>query len=146
MTRTAERVPHVLLRAAIAVLVIVATMTGAVLMHSMIGPNRASIASSTAAMRISSHTEHTAAQASSTMTAVIPGTTVTCAGMCERLCGLMGMACVMVLILFAIAWVRRPSSKMLFLLSHALSVAPAFARTAVPRRTPSLSALSVIRI
>lgn len=140
MTSRTERVT--LLRVGMSVLVILATILGLVLMHSMVTGEHASAPHTMSAMPA-----HAAGEHELTKRAAVSATSVAgCGNACEMLCGLMGMACVMVLILSAVAWFRRSHGTALFVLSRLTSATAVLARGLVPRRPVSLAALAVYRI
>jgi hypothetical protein len=124
-------------------LVILATILGLVLMHSMVTGEHVPAAPHT----MSAMPAHAAGEHEFTNRAAVSATSVAgCGNACEMLCGLMGMACVMVLILSAVAWLRRSHGTVLFVLSRLTSTTPVLARGLIPRRPVSLAALAVYRI
>lgn len=69
-----------------------------------------------------------------------------CGGLCELMCSLLGMACTIVLAVFAWVLLRRRCGGLLHLLARGLSLAAHRARALAPPRPPSLTALQIIRI
>ncbi len=131
-----------MVRVGMSVLVILATILGLVLMHSMVGGEHAS-----APHTMSTMSEHAAGSHESASTTATSVTSVAgCGDACEMLCGLMGMACVMILILSAVAWLRRSPRTVLFVLSRLVSGTAGRAHDLVPRRPVSRAALAVYRI
>lgn len=140
---TSRTEPVTLFRVGMSVLVILATILGLVLMHSMVTGEHASAAPHT----MSAMPAHAAGEPELTKSAAVSATSVAgCGNACEMLCGLMGMACVMVLILSAVAWFRRSHGTALFVLSKMASTTADFAHGLAPRKPVPLAALAVYRI
>ncbi len=164
MTSTPQSAPHGLPKLGIAVLMTFLLVLGAVLMHALMGhsaesmPGMTSTSTASSEMAVDQHpgthadaAGHADLAAVSAEAATSTAATATsgvsdCGGLCGMICSLMGMACLMVLVLFAIASLRGRSSRALFVISHALAATPVWARGVIPRRTVSLTALSIIRV
>lgn len=158
MTTSRQREPHGLPTLVISVLMTVLLILGAILMHTLMG-----------------HTEHAQAMPGMTAASIIGDSPAAadpaeygsaasaaaelasarsflsegvsdCGGLCAMICSLMGMACLMVLVLFAIAWLRGRSTSTLHTLSKTVAAAPLWACGVIPRRPVSLTALSIIRV
>lgn len=156
MTSTSQPAPRGLPKLGIAVLMTFLMILGAVLMHTLMGhaehaaamPSMSSSMAEVADLHAVGHSsDHThAASAAAASPSVLTGGVSDCGGLCAMICSLMGMACLMVLVLFAIAWLRKRISRALFSDSKTLAFSPARARGVILRRPVSLTALSIIRI
>lgn len=142
MINPQTRAPMGLGRLGTAVVLILLLVGSALLMHTLAG--HTSTHTSTA-----SHSHETAAAHSTSVTPA-PSAALTsaddCGGLCAMLCAIMGMACLMVLALFAWSLLRRTGNRALFVLSRALSAAAVLPRLVLPRAAPDLAQLSIIRI
>lgn len=156
MTSTSQQAPQGLPKLGVAVLMTFLMILGAVLMHTLMGhtehaeamPGMSNSITQSADVGAAEHSAaHTQLESTAaTPMSVLSGGVSDCGGLCAMICSLMGMACLVVLVLFAIAWLRRRTTRALFALSKALAVAPMWARGVIPRRPVSLTALSVLRV
>ncbi|KQQ28637.1 hypothetical protein [Frondihabitans sp. Leaf304] len=160
MTSRSQQAPQGLPKLGIAVLMTFLMILGAVLMHTLMGHTAHSetmpgmTTSTTASSGMGTvehsaghaHSSHGAAAATGTVTSVLSNGVSDCGGLCAMICSLMGMACLMVLVLFAIAVLRGRTTRALYALSKLLAMAPIWARGVIPRPPVSLAALSVIRV
>jgi hypothetical protein len=121
---------------------------GTVLMHSVMGHSTAEhTMSSTAGMSDShAHADALMVAASHSDGPVLTAVSdAGCDGLCGLMCSLMGMACIIVIALFA--WVMlRPRTGELHLLARPIALAAHSARRVAAPRPPSLTALQIIRI
>lgn len=161
MTSTSQPARHGLPKLGIAVLMTFLMILGAVLMHTLMGhadhgsamPAMGSTASTSHEMAADHHAPAVEATGQHAVTTSVAAATATlsagvsdCGGLCAMICSLMGMACLMVLVLFAVAWLRGRTNRALFVVSKALAMTAVWARGVIPRRPVSLTALSIIRI
>jgi len=140
-----------LLTASTAVLALLLLVLGTVLMHSVVGHTTAEHGMSANAPSSTVDHQHSAGGHADLASPVdVPVMTAVsdagCGGLCELMCSLMGMACVIVIALFAWAMLRPRSGGLLHLLARLIALAAQLPhRVAVPR-PPSLTALQIIRI
>jgi hypothetical protein len=162
MTSTSQPAPHGLPKLGIAVLMTFLMILGAVLMHTLMGhtdhgsamPAMGSTVSTSHDMADDHHHasaveapgQHVAVSSVAAATPTLSAGVSDCGGLCAMICSLMGMACLMVLVLFAVAWLRGRMNRALFVVSKALAMTAVWARGVIPRRPVSLTALSIIRI
>lgn len=142
MTNPPSRVPRELGRLGTAVVLILLLVGSALFMHNLAGHTSTHVSAT-------SH-PHETVVAHSTSVVPAPSAVLTsaddCGGLCEMLCAVMGMACLMVLARFAWSLQRGTGSRALFVLSRALSAAAVLPRLVLPRAAPDLAQLSIIRI
>jgi len=142
-----------LLTTSTAVLALLLLVLGTVLMHSVIGHSTAEhTMSSTTAMSVEhahahAHAEGLMAAASHSDVPVLTSMSgAGCDGLCGLMCSLMGMACIIVIALFAWAMLRPRTGGLLHLLARLIALAAHHARRVAVPRPPSLTALQIIRI
>ena len=134
-----------------AVLALLLLVLGTVLMHSVIGHSTAehgmgsSAAMSTLSNEHGAH-GHAAAVSHSDVPVMTAAADDGCAGICELMCSLMGMACVIVIALFTWAMLTARAGGLLHLLARLIALAAQLPRRIAVPRPPSLTALQIIRI
>jgi Trk-type K+ transport system membrane component len=164
MASTSHMAPAGLPKLGIAVLTTFLMLLGAVLMHTLMGhtshdeamPGMSSSASTTMTTTTvhaahhpgenGAHALHASESVMATTTATLSDAVPDCGGLCAMICSLMGMACLMVVIVFAISWLRGRTSRALFVGSRAIAAAPRWAHSTIPRPEVSLTALSILRV
>jgi hypothetical protein len=92
------------------------------------------------------HSTHSSESVVTTASPTLSDAASDCGGLCAMICSLLGMACVMVLVLFAISWIRGRTARALFVVSKTVAAAPRWAHRTIPRPKVSLTALSIIRV
>jgi hypothetical protein len=149
MTPQSTRIPSGLGRLGTAVVLILLLIGSTVLMHSLAG-HTTSHASASEITEHSHSVPHTERSAGTVHAAEAPllasgAASDDCGGLCAMLCAVMGMACLMVLLVTAAVLLRR-GTRALFILSKTLGALPALPTIVVPRRSMTLSQLSVLRV
>lgn len=133
------RSPLGLGRLGMAVLLIFVLIGSALLMHTLAGP-----AEGCPPSMAGHHTETESAH-----TAYAEAAPVASSAMqddCTMLCAIMGMACLVVLVLFAWSATWRRQTRALFTLSKTLNTRPIAPSFTLPRLTPDLTQLNILRI
>lgn len=131
------RSPLGLGRLGMAVLLILVLIGSALLMHTLAGP-----AEGCPPSMAGHHTE----SASTASADTVPVASSAMQDDSAMLCAIMGMACLMVLVLFAWSATWRRHTRALFTLSKTLNARPIQPSYTLPRLTPGLTQLSILRI